>query len=268
MENLPFAAQTPVSIHRVGLRARDGSRLADFYKSLLGLNELRRTGTSIGLGAGGREFLEIEESQTLREDDPRSAGLYHTAFLLPQRDDLARWTQHAMDNGFRIEGASDHAVSEAIYLTDPEGNGIEIYVDRPRETWQFNGPTVHMVTEKLNFPDLMAGLREGDRWTGAPENTVIGHVHLRVGNADEAEHWWNETQGFDTMARYGAQAVFLSSGGYHHHIGANTWQSRGAGPRAADRTGLAFVELSSKDAASESVSRDPWGTEIRVLPTA
>lgn len=267
MEDLPFAATTPVSIGKVGLMARDGKRVSDYYKALLGLTELRRAGNVVVLGAGGRELLEIEESAALREDDPRSAGLFHTAFLLPARADLARWTRFAIDNRIPVDGASDHSVSEAVYLTDPEGNGIEIYADRPRESWVFDGPSVRMGTYALDVPNLLDELIVGNpEWAGAPAGTVVGHVHLRVGDAQAAEQWWRDEQGFDTMQSLGGQAVFLSSGGYHHHIGANSWRSRGAGPRDADRTGLGFVELRSKDATAETVSRDPWGNEIRVLP--
>lgn len=267
MTELPFAATTPVSIGRVGLMARDANRVADYYKTVLGLTELRRAGNAIVLGAGDREILEIEESRVLREDDPRSAGLYHTAFLLPSRQDLARWTRHAIDQRVPVDGASDHLVSEAIYLTDPEGNGVEIYADRPRETWSFDGGAVRMGTQALDVANLMDELMVGNpEWSGAPDRTVIGHVHLRVGDVKVAEDWWKDAQGLDTMLNYGGQAVFLSSGGYHHHIGANAWQSKGAGPRGNDRTGLGFVELLSKDAAQESASRDPWGNEIRLLP--
>lgn len=268
MENLPFAATTPVSVARVGLRARDGNGMAEYYKALLGLKELRRSGNVVALGTDERELLEIEESAALREDDPRTAGLYHTAFLLPTRPDLARWTRYAIDRRIPVVGASDHSVSEAIYLTDPEGNGVEIYGDRPRETWQFEGEMVHMGSQSLNVGNLVDELLlvADPEWKGAPVGTVVGHVHLRVGDAPTAETWWNEAQGFDTMRRREEQAVFLSSGGYHHHIAANAWQSRGAGARDADRTGLGFVELVSKDSDTENVSRDPWGNEIRLTP--
>jgi catechol 2,3-dioxygenase len=262
---LPFSATTPISIARVGLKARDANALADYYKGLLGFEEMRRSGSIVALGAGGRELLEIEGSPALKPDDPRSAGLYHTAFLLPSRADLARWTRHAMDKGIGIDGASDHLVSEAIYLSDPEGNGIEIYADRPQTKWSFADGQVQMATQPLDFRGLLAELREGDEgWQGAPEGSVVGHVHLRVGNIDEAEAWWNEAIGLDTMVHYGNAAVFLSSGGYHHHIGANVWHSRGADKRAADRTGLAFIELASKDGKTgEAV--DPWGTAVRTV---
>jgi catechol 2,3-dioxygenase len=267
MTDIPFAATTPVSVSRVGLRARDADTLADYYKNILGLREFRRGGNHISLGAGDRELLEIERSPALKPDDPRSAGLFHTAFLLPTRPDLARWVRHAMDRRLRIDGASDHKVSEAFYLTDPEGNGIEIYADRPRESWSWEGSTVKMSTDPLDIQNLLGEVGEGDQgWAGAPDGSVVGHVHLRVGDVRAAEKWWNEAQNFDTMVHYGEDAVFLSTGGYHHHIGANSWRSRGAGPRDADRTGLAFVEMASREANREGVSVDPWRNEIRVLP--
>jgi len=267
MNELPFSATTPVSVGRVGLKARDANRLADYYKAILGLTETRRSGNVIALSAGGRELLEIEESAALKQDDPRSAGLFHTAFLLPTRADLARWARFAMENRIGLDGASDHEVSEAMYLRDPEGNGIEIYADRPHETWRFTDGSVHMGTERLDFRNLLSQIHDDDAgWQGAPAGSVIGHVHLRVGDVDKAESWWNGEMGFDTMLHYGNAAVFLSSGGYHHHIGANIWQSAGAGPRAGDMTGLSFVELLSKDAQAEQEKRDPWGSVIRVLP--
>lgn len=260
---LPFSATTPISIARVGLKARDADALADYYKALLGFDEMRRSGSRIALGAGGHELLEIEGSAALKPDDPRSAGLYHTAFLLPTRADLARWTQHAIDNRIGIDGASDHLVSEAVYLTDPEGNGIEIYADRPQRDWSFLNGTVQMATQPLDFRGLLAELGEGDAgWRGAPAGSVVGHVHLRVGSIDEAEAWWHEAIGMDTMVHYGNAAVFLSSGGYHHHIGANVWHSRGAGKRPQDTTGLSFVELASKDGKTGEKA-DPWGTVVR-----
>lgn len=267
MTQIPFAATTPLSIGRVGLMARDAERVAGYYRQVLGLKELRRGAGTIGLGTDERELIAIEQSDALKEDNPRSAGLYHTAFLLPRRADLARWTQHAIDTRIPVDGASDHLVSEAIYLTDPEGNGVEIYADRDASRWHFDNGTLRMGTEALDFQNLMGEMEaEPAGWAGVPNQTVIGHVHLRVGETVTAEQWWNQAQGLDTMVNYGGQAVFLSSGGYHHHIGANSWQSRGAGPRAMDTTGLGFVELVSKEAGAESVSRDPWGNEIRVLP--
>src|SRR5690606_9996010 len=147
-------------------------------------------------------------------------------FLLPSRADLGRFINHAIADGIRIEGASDHIVSEALYLTDPEGNGVEIYADRPHEGWAWNDGMVEMATARMDVPGVVGSIPAGDGgWRGAPENTVVGHVHLRVGNPNEAENFWHEAFGFDTVAKYGEQAVFLSSGGYHHHIAGNIWQS-------------------------------------------
>ncbi|WP_367714910.1 VOC family protein [Nitratireductor sp. GISD-1A_MAKvit] len=268
MSGVPFAATAPVSIGRVGLKARDAQKLAAFYADILGLREMDGEGGAIALGVGGRTLMEISEDRSAEPDSPREAGLFHTAFLLPQRTDLARWSLFARDNGLRIEGASDHLVSEALYLSDPEGNGIEIYADRAPDSWTRNDDGIAMATEPLDFGSLLSTLSQDDAgWHGAPENTVIGHVHLRVGDRGVAETWWHEAQGFDTMARYGSQAVFLATGGYHHHIGANSWRSAGAGQRNPNRTGLSWIELKSRNATAEKEVADPWGTVIRVSPT-
>lgn len=267
MSTLPFAATTPVSVARVGLKARDADKLAAYYSAVVGLEELSRDGETITLGAASRPLLVLERDPAAKPDDPRSAGLFHTAFLLPSRADLGRWINHAIENKIAVEGASDHLVSEAAYLTDPEGNGIEIYADRPRETWKWNGPTVEMATVRMDIPGVIGSVPSGDAgWKGAPENTVVGHLHLRVGDPNQAEAWWNKEFGFDTVTKYGTQAVFLSSGGYHHHIGANTWQSAGAGKRDAGRSGLSWVEMRSSETTTPSTYIDPWGTVIRSVP--
>jgi catechol 2,3-dioxygenase len=269
MTELPFAANAPISAGRVGLIAQDASALADYYRDVVGLAEISRSNGKIVMGAGERPLLEIDERRNARPDNPRSAGLFHTAFLLPERADLARWVRHAIDRNIPIDGASDHFVSEALYLTDPEGNGIEIYADRPRDKWKWKNGHVEMATVRLDIPDLLAELDEKDKgWKGAPENSIIGHVHLRVGNPAVAEEWWHSELGFETVANYGKAAVFLSTGGYHHHIGANSWQSAGAGPRDKDRTGLAWVEMHAKAAGAEKTLQDPWGTEVRVVTKA
>lgn len=266
MSELPYSATTPIHVGRVGLRARDGEALATFYKNLLGLTETRRDGNIIALGAGGRELLEIEDGPQLEPQEQGSAGLYHTAFLFPQRADLARWVRHAMESRTAITGASDHHVSEAIYLNDPEGNGIEVYADRPKEQWARENGRIAMTTERLDMDGLLAVLGDDDHgWQGAPAGTVVGHVHLRAGDVDAAESFWNR-EGLDTMVNYGSQAVFLASGGYHHHIGNNIWQSRNAGPRKPGQTGLSFVEMIDTAASAARSVSDPWGTEIRFVP--
>ena len=267
MSELPFAATTPVSVSRVGLKARDAESLAAYYRAVVGLQELSRADGAITLGAANRPLLVLEPDSSAKPDDPRSAGLFHTAFLLPSRADLGRWISYAAANRIGIEGASDHLVSEALYLTDPEGNGIEIYSDRRPQDWKWNGDHIAMATERLNLPAVVGSVPAGDAgWQGAPENTIVGHVHLRVGRPEDAEAWWHDQFGFDTVAKYGSQAVFLSSGHYHHHIGANAWQSAGAGRRDPSRSGLAWVEMRSDDAKAETSREDPWGTVIRTVP--
>ena len=262
MSDLPFAADAPTHIGRIGIVARDAAAMSQYYQQVVGLKELANSGGHITLGAGDRPLMEIEQSSAVRPDDPRSAGLYHTAFLLPSRPDLGRWIRHAIENRIRIDGAADHLVSEALYLTDPEGNGIEIYADRPADSWDWEGRSVRMATDPLDAEGILASATGTPAWDGAPGNSIIGHVHLRVGDARAAEGFWNKDVGFDTVLNYGGQAVFLSTGGYHHHIGANSWQSRGAGPRDKDRTGLQWVELLNKGPVAERSLFDPWGTEI------
>jgi catechol 2,3-dioxygenase len=267
MTSTSTAADAPTYVSKIGLRARDASRLAEYYGLLLGLEAKSRTASTISLGVADdmAPILEIEHVPELEPDDPASAGLFHTAFLLPSRADLARWVKHASTSGLRIDGASDHLVSEAIYLNDPEGNGIEIYADRAREHWKRDENRIAMATNPLDFDDLMSMAAEPAQWRGAPAGTMVGHVHLRVGDPVEAERWWADELGFETMAKYGRAAVFLATGGYHHHIGANSWRSAGAGKRDANRAGLGWVELRSRDTARQGVHIDPWGTEIRVV---
>jgi len=266
MSGLPFAATTPISVAKVGLKARDAKALADYYSAIVGLEQLSTDGATITLGAKDRPLLVIEGDRAAKPDDPRSAGLFHTAFLLPSRADLGRWINFAAERQIPIDGASDHLVSEALYLTDPEGNGIEIYADRPQADWTWNGNSVAMATQRMDIAGVRGSVPEGDPgWQGAPQNAIVGHVHLRVGDPAAAEAWWQQALGFDTVAKYGAQAVFLSTGGYHHHIGANTWQSAGAGQRDKGRSGLSWVELRSAGAKEAATHQDPWGTDIRVV---
>ncbi len=269
MSDLPFAATAPIHVSRVGLKSRDAETLARFYETVVGLQRLGSSDGAIRLGAAGRELLTIEDDRSAKPDDPRAAGLFHTAFLLPSRADLGRWIRHAAENRIRIDGASDHIVSEALYLNDPEGNGIEIYADKPHESWTWKNGQIEMATIRLDLDDVLASVPENDAaWHGAPENTVVGHVHLRVGDPAQAESWWRDTLGFDTVARYGRQAVFLSTGGYHHHIGSNAWQSAGAGPRDASRAGLSWVEMTGSGVSATADYADPWSTAIRLKPAA
>ncbi|WP_353476037.1 VOC family protein (plasmid) [Salipiger sp. H15] len=259
---LPRAA--PIHVGAVGLRARDAERLADWYVQTLGLREIDRAGSTIRLGAEA-PLLSITEIAGLRRAGAREAGLYHTAFLLPTRADLGRWVLQAVERDLGVDGAADHLVSEAIYMTDPEGNGVELYADRPQQDWRWTDGKVEMASVPFDAQAVVAAAGPAPaRWTGAPAGTMIGHVHLKVGNAADAAVWWQERLGFDEVRRRDG-AVFLSTGGYHHHVAVNEWVSAGAGRRPAQESGLDFVELRRSTPAAPAEFTDDWGTVIRVL---
>jgi catechol 2,3-dioxygenase len=195
----------------------------------------------VTLGAGGRPMLVLEGDPAFAPRDPGVAGLFHVALLLPSRADLARWLAHAGRLGLHVAGASDHGVSEAIYLADPEGNGIEIYADKPVAAWPCEGGALAMTTEPLDLPSVLeAG--GGGSWTGMPSNADIGHVHLQVGDLDLAEQFYGSLLGFEVTTR-SRGATFFGAGGYHHQLAANAWKSAGAGKRPEDAAGLREVEL-------------------------
>lgn len=261
-------ASAPVEIGRVALTVRDIDRVAGFYESVIGLRPIASDGSLRRLGAGGRVLLELRADPAARPADPRAAGLFHTAFLLPSRADLGAWLVHAAGARVALQGASDHLVSEAIYLADPEGNGIEVYRDRARDEWPREGGRIRMATDPLDLPSLAAGAR--GPWAGAPEGTAVGHVHLQVGDVPEAEAFYSGRLGFDIVTHYPG-AAFYSTGGYHHHLATNVWNSRRAGVRSEGVAGLADVELLAAPAdharlvaALGSHGADPWGTPISV----
>jgi len=276
-----YANRTPLRIGSVGLKARDLSRLADFYQSAIGLQVIDRDAKTARLGAGGVTLLELESAPGATPDDPRTAGLYHTAFLQPTRADLGRWLVDAARNRVALTGASDHLVSEAIYLDDPEGNGIEVYRDRMPEEWRWNGDRIQMATERLNLDELAAQAGNTSD-AGAPAGLRIGHIHLRVGDLEVTQRFYCDTVGLNpTSGRHGA--LFMSSGRYHHHVGSNIWHSAGAGQRADDRAGLSWFAIEAADAAQRDAAlarlkaanvplassaqgaevRDPFGTRVR-----
>jgi catechol 2,3-dioxygenase len=218
------------TVGAVHLTVADLDRSLDYYDRGFGLRPRDRAGDTAVLGAGGEDLLVLVEEPGARPV-PRHTGLFHFALLLPTRQDLARWLVHAANQRVPLEGLSDHLVSEAIYLRDPDGHGIEIYRDRPREEWAFDGDRVRMATLPLDVDSLVGALDGGEpAFPGLPSGTTMGHVHLQVARIPESEAFYRDVLGFDVMARYGDQATFLSAGGYHHHLGANTWASAGATP--------------------------------------
>jgi catechol 2,3-dioxygenase len=279
-----FANRTPLHIGAIGLAVRDLEALTAFYRDALGLAVLGRTETSATLGAGAVPFVHLEHRPGAEPDDQREAGLYHTAFLMPTRGDLARWLRHVGRTRVALTGASDHAVSEAFYLDDPEGNGIEVYYDRPAESWEWTGSNLKITTDPLDIDDILREVPATATYPGAPDGMRIGHVHLRVGDVAGAETFYRDGLGLDvTRRRHGAS--FMSSGRYHHHIAANVWHSAGSGERDPQRAGLSWLAFESADrgalaGAKEKMSKagialtessvgietaDPWGTRLRIV---
>jgi catechol 2,3-dioxygenase len=222
----------------VHLTVADLERSVAYYRTAIGLEVLADGDGTASLGAGGRELLVLVEEPGA----PSAAGytgLYHVALLLPERVDLARWLAHAARERVRLTGLSDHYVSEAIYLSDPDGHGIEIYQDRPREVWQ-GQVSGRMTTLALDVQDLLGELEDpaSEPFDGMPAGTIMGHVHLKVSSIPETLAFWRDRVGFALMAEYGSQAAFLAAGGYHHHLGTNVWESAGAAKPPAGTAAL------------------------------
>lgn len=252
---------TQRSIHHVALTVRDLPGMTAFYETALGLVPQGGDGATRRLGAGDRILLELRHDPQARPRDPHQAGLFHTAFLLPHRADLGRWLRHAAEAGVQLTGASDHGVSEALYLDDPEGNGIEIYWDRAPSDWTRDGDRIEMFTRRLDL-DALSRAAGGD-WQGAPEGSRIGHVHLQVGDLDRADAFFRGDLGL-TRTFDGPGGAWYGWDGYHHHLAGNVWNSRGAGMRDPQMTGLAEIVLDAPDHAGR-VPRDPWGTVFSAI---
>ena len=214
----------------VELTVADLDRSLGYYGREVGLELLRREGARASLGAGEAELLGLVEEPGARPA-ARHTGLYHFALRLPERADLALWLAHAARDRVPLLGLSDHFVSEAIYLTDPDGHGIEIYHDRPRDVWEGKVGS-RMTTDPLDIASLLGELDDpaSEPFEGLPAGTDMGHVHLQVADLQDAVGFYRDLLGFELMAELFGSAAFLAAGGYHHHVGANTWHSRGAAP--------------------------------------
>lgn len=279
------SASAPITTATVALTVANLDASLAFYQQRVGLRLHRRDGGAAFLGAGGPDLLRLTEKRGARKA-PRTAGLYHFALLLPTRFDLALTLRHFAESQTMLSGLSDHAVSEAIYLADPDGHGIEIYCDRPRDAWEYPNGRLKLVTEPFDVQSVFNELQgSSQRWHGLPDGTVMGHVHLHVSHLDAAETFYRTVIGLDLVTRYGGSASFLSSGGYHHHLGINVWNGTGALPQPADALGLEWFTLQAAPALlSEIQTRldktavpytqspvglhlaDPAGNPIRLIP--
>jgi len=228
----------------VRLRVADLDALGEFYERAIGLRPLDSGEGVTRLGSDDTAVVELDASEDAPPRPARTTGLFHLAILVPDRGALAAALTRAVRAGARFSGASDHLVSEALYLNDPEGNGIEIYRDRPRAEWGRDGDEIEMSTLPLDVDGLLADLRDDAAERGMPDGTRIGHVHLNVADIEDAERFYSGLLGFDVTVRSYPGALFLSTGGYHHHIGANTWAGPGAPAPPAGSQGLEWYELS------------------------
>jgi catechol 2,3-dioxygenase len=249
----PYQLPDKTSIARVHLRVADLDRALTFYSDLLGFRPAAREGDTIGLSATGKLPAQILlTGQTgARRRPSHTTGLYHVAIRFPTRQALARQFRRLLARRWPFQGFADHLVSEALYLADPEGNGIELYVDRPRAQWKQEDGQIAMGTEPLDIDSLLVedpGI--GQPWEGVDPGTDIGHVHLQVSDLRRAEEFYAGLLGFQVTQRGYPGALFLSAGGYHHHLGLNTWASQGAPPPPADAVGLLSFALRLPDSDS------------------
>ena len=242
------AANMPAHVDHSHLVVTDLQSTSDWYQKVMGLSVLERSASGHTLGVAGRPLLTLTTDGNAARASRRTPGLFHNAFLLPSRRELSRWLAHIAHGGVRLTGASDHLVSEAIYLDDPEGNGIEVYRDRGRDEWHYlPDGTVEMATLPLDLQKLYDEAPK-DAWTGLAEDSAMGHIHLQVSDIPQADAFFRDVLGLDLMARYPG-ASFFASGKYHHHIGANVWNSRGAAKREPHMTGLSDYTVRFSDAA-------------------
>lgn len=238
---LPGRLPKGLTVGPVDLSVSDLDRSVTFYRQVLGMTVLEQQSGAVTLGAGALPLLNLTERPGARPAPAGASGLYHFAVLLPTRAHLGRWVRHVAGLGLRV-GQGDHLVSEAFYLTDPDGHGIEVYRDRPRSEWQWDLDQVRMASDPIDIPGLLAEPGADQPFEELPDGTVMGHVHLRVSNLAATETFYRQVLGFDVVARWPG-ALFISVGGYHHHFGLNTWQSEGGAPAPEGSARLERVHL-------------------------
>lgn len=247
----PAAIDPSAEIGWVTLAVADLQRSLDFYSGVLGFKQLDRQPHSAVLGADSEPLLLLTEQPGARPKPQRSTGLYHVAILLPSRVDLGHILQRIVSE-YKLDGYADHLVSEALYLSDPDGNGLEIYRDRPRSEWQRQGDQIVMASDPIDVHGLIREAQQSGReWSGIPTGTTIGHVHLQIGDIAQARAFYHGVLGFDVVAQMPG-ALFVSAGGYHHHLGLNIWQSRNAPPAPADAAGLRVLTISVSDQQAQA----------------
>lgn len=241
----------------VHLTVSDLERALAFYQHSLGFQVHRRQAGTAYLGAGREDLLALTERPgAIRV--PHRSGLYHFAILVPSRLALARSLANLIETETKLEGGSDHLVSEALYLADPDGNGIEIYRDRPRSAWEYAHGVLRMGVDPLDYRAILAESQNDPQpWSGLHPDTVLGHMHLHVAHIPEAEAFYTQVLGFGLVLRYHGAASFFSAGGYHHHLGVNTWNGVGVPPPPPDAVGLRYfvVQLPDDEEQARLIAR-------------
>ncbi len=251
----------------ITLTVADLEAVQAYYEHTVGLCTLERSGNRVRLGTSpaGPTLVELVGAPDAPPRPPATTGLFHLALLVASRVELARAVRRVVGSGSSLTGASDHLVSEALYLRDPEGNGIEIYRDRPREEWRRVGGELAMATEPLDLDGVMSELAADEDDDAMAAGTVLGHVHLQVADIAEAEAFYAGVLGFDVIMRSYPGALFVSAGGYHHHIGLNTWAGAGAPPPPAGARGLRWFDVVlGDDAALDRVAERLRGAQIAI----
>lgn len=238
-----FHTKPTTFVGHVKIKVQNLNRSLQFYKDILGFDILEQTASTAKLTTDGKtSFLSLEQPENVIPKQERTTGLYHFAILLPEQKDLANIVVHLVQNGIRF-GSSDHLVSEALYLNDPDGNQIEIYRDRVPSEWKWNDNEVDMAVDPLDFDTLLKHATPDQPWDRMPKASVMGHVHLHVSELIKTEEFYVKGLGMEVVNRFGDQALFLSYGKYHHHLGVNTWNGVGIPAPAENSVGLESFTL-------------------------
>ncbi len=268
-------------VSNVTIKVQDLDRSIAFYQKVIGFDILEKNKTTAELTTDGTtSILTLEQPENVEPKQGHTTGLYHFAILLPTRKDLANFVFYSIDVGLPL-ASSDHLVSEALYFSDPDGNGIEVYRDRDPAGWTWQGDQVEMAVDPLDFEDL---LKEGEKgaWQGLPKETVMGHIHLHVAEMENTKHFYETGLGFETVSQFGKQALFISTGKYHHHIGLNTWNGVGAPMPSENSVGLQSYTItyptkeavhhtvqnlkaigaSVEEEENQTITKDPSGNKI------
>lgn len=266
-----MSSRTDTTVGAVRLAVSDESAVREFYERAIGLRTDGRDEGVVRLGVEGEPLVELVGEPSAPRRPAGTTGLFHLAILVPDRRELARAMRRVIEAGGRFSGASDHLVSEALYLHDPEGNGIELYRDRPRKEWERTNGEIRMATLPLDLADIASELDGADASAPMAAGTRIGHVHLNVSDLAAAEEFYAGTLGLDVTVRSYPGALFLSTGGYHHHLGVNTWTGEGAPAPPPGARGLRRFELTLPKADVDGrrvedglLVADPFGNEILV----